>query len=232
MKIIAINGSPRRGWNSAKLLEKWKEGVLSVIPDAEVMVVNLYDLKFTGCISCFACKLKGSPLLGTCAPKDGIHELLSEIREADAVAVSSPIYEMDINAYTKCLLERMIFSVYPYSDGSLAPKRVSFTMLYTMNATEEAFKNYGIEARCNMTESFIAKMYYAPVHHVYAFNTYQFTDYSRYESSIFSEPEKKRWHEEQFPKDLQAAFDEGVKVAHEVQDPSFKIELSNHTFQF
>lgn len=58
MMVIAINGSPRKTWNSAKLLEKWKEGVLSVLPDAEVQEVNLYSLKFTGCISCFACKPK------------------------------------------------------------------------------------------------------------------------------------------------------------------------------
>lgn len=222
MKIIAINGSPRKGWNSAKLLERWKEGVLSIIPEAELEEVNLYDLKFTGCISCFACKLKGSKLLGTCAPKDGIHDLLAGIRHADAVGIAVPIYEMDINAYAKCMLERMIFSVYPYSNGSLAPKRVSFTMLYSMNASEEAFKSYGIESRCQMTEDFISRMYYAPVHHVHAFNTYQFTDYARYESSIFSEPDKKRWHEEQFPKDLQAAFDEGVKVAREIKDQTGK----------
>lgn len=216
MKIIAINGSPRKTWNSAKMLEKWKEGIMSVLPNAELQEVNLYDLKFTGCISCFACKLKGSKLLGTCAPKDGIHDLLADIRNADAVGIAAPIYEMDINAYTKCMLERMIFSVYPYSNESLAPKRVVFTMLYTMNAPEEMFRLYGLDAHCNMTESFIGKMYYAPVHHVYAFNTYQFSDYSKYESSIFSEPDKKRWQDEHFPQELQAAFDEGVKVGREL----------------
>lgn len=139
---------------------------------------------------------------------------------------------MDINAYTKCMLERMLFSVYPYSDGSLAPKRVSFTMLYSMNAGEEMFKYFGIEARCAMTEGFIGKLYYAPVHHVYAFNTYQFTDYSKYESSVFSEPEKKQWHKTQFPKDLQAAFDEGVKVAQALQSQSEAPKEDKSDFHF
>lgn len=233
MKIIAINGSPRKTWNSARLLESWKQGVLSVLPDTEIKDVNLYSLdKFTGCTSCFACKRKESKTLGTCAPKDGIHDLLAEIREADAVGISMPIYEFDINAYTKCMLERMIFSVYPYSNYSLAPKRVSFTMLYSMNATEEMFKNYGIEAKCGMMEGFINKMYYMPVHHVHAFNTYQFTDYSKYESSIFSEPDKKKWQEEHFPQDLEAAFKEGVKVANEIKESAANPTEVDHTIQF
>ncbi|MCM1020591.1 MAG: flavodoxin family protein [Muribaculaceae bacterium] len=234
MKIIAINGSPRKGWNSAKLLEKWKDGVLSVIPDAEVKETNIYDLKFTGCRSCFSCKLKGGKFFGACPIPDGIHDLLAEIREADAVGIASPIYYMDLNAYTKCLLERMIFSVAQYSapPKSLAPKRVSFTILYSMNATEEAFKNYGIESRCAMTERFLNLFYFMPTHRVTAFDTYQFTDYSKYESSAFSEPHKRRQHAEQFPKDLQSAFDEGVKVAHEIQDPTVKGEPIDHTVHF
>ncbi len=234
MKIIAINGSPRKGWNSDQLLEKWVEGVKSVLPDAEVKKVNLYDLKFTGCRSCFSCKRIGSKFFGTCPISDGIHDLLAEVREADAVGIASPIYYMDLNAYTKCLLERMIFSVAQYSNPpvSLAPKRVSFTMFYTMNATEEAFKFYGTEARCAMTEKFLSLFYFMPVHRVTSFDTYQFTDYAKYESSAFSEVAKRRQKEEQFPKDLQSAFDEGVKVAKELQDPSVKGEPIDHSVHF
>ena len=58
MKIIAINGSPRKGWNSDRPLLSWVDGIKSVCNDADIEVVNLYDLTFTGCRSCFACKLK------------------------------------------------------------------------------------------------------------------------------------------------------------------------------
>lgn len=234
MKIIAINGSPRKSWNSAKLLEKWKEGVLSVLPDADVQEVNLYDLKFTGCRSCFSCKLKGGKFFGTCPIPDGIHDLLADIREADAVAIASPIYYMDLNAYAKCLIERMVFSVAQYSNPpeSLAPKRVSFTMLYSMNATEEAFKSYGIEARCAMTERILSLFYFMPTHRVTAFDTYQFTDYDKYVSSAFSEPHKRHQRDEQFPKDLQTAFDTGVKVSHEIQDETVKGVPLDHIIHF
>ncbi len=234
MKIIAINGSPRKGWNSDKLLSKWVEGVTSVLPDAEVKKVNLYDLKFTGCRSCFSCKLKGGKFFGTCPINDGIHDLLAEIREADAVAIASPIYYLDMNAYTKCLLERMIFSVAQYSSPatSLAPKRVSFTMIYSMNTSEEGFKSYGTEARCALIEHLESAYYYMPAHRVTAFDTYQFPDYDRYESSLFSEPAKRLQREEQFPKDLQSAFETGVKVAHEIMDPNVKGQPIEHTVHF
>ena len=44
MKVLAINGSPRKKWNTATLLEKAIEGAASV--DAETELVHLYDLDF------------------------------------------------------------------------------------------------------------------------------------------------------------------------------------------
>ena len=51
MKVIAFNGSPRKEWNTAKLLEKALEGADS--QGAETELIHLYDLNFKGCISCF-----------------------------------------------------------------------------------------------------------------------------------------------------------------------------------
>ena len=54
MKIIAINGSPRENKNTGTLLKKALEGAESC--GAEIEFINLYDLDYKGCISCFACK--------------------------------------------------------------------------------------------------------------------------------------------------------------------------------
>ena len=54
--IIAINGSPRKNGNTAALLNKALEGASS--QGATTEMINLYDLNFKGCMSCFACKLK------------------------------------------------------------------------------------------------------------------------------------------------------------------------------
>ena len=57
MKVLAINGSPRKTWNTATLLRNTLDGAAS--QGAETELVHLYDLDYTGCTSCFACKLKG-----------------------------------------------------------------------------------------------------------------------------------------------------------------------------
>ncbi len=57
MKVMAINGSPGKTWNTATLLQKALKGAASQGSDPEL--VHLYDLAFTGCTSCFACKIRG-----------------------------------------------------------------------------------------------------------------------------------------------------------------------------
>jgi hypothetical protein len=52
MNVIALNGSPRKNWNTATLLKKVLEG--AVAAGAETDLLHLYDLDFKGCTSCFA----------------------------------------------------------------------------------------------------------------------------------------------------------------------------------
>lgn len=54
MKVLAINGSPRKTWNTATVLTKALEGAAS--QGAQTELIHLYDLNYKGCISCFACK--------------------------------------------------------------------------------------------------------------------------------------------------------------------------------
>ena len=61
-RIIGINGSPRKDRNSARLLDSALSGAKD--SGAEVRRIDLYDLSYTGCRSCFACKLLGSPTFG------------------------------------------------------------------------------------------------------------------------------------------------------------------------
>ena len=46
MKVIAINGSLRKKWNTATMLEKALEGTAS--EGAETELIHLYDLNFKG----------------------------------------------------------------------------------------------------------------------------------------------------------------------------------------
>ena len=67
MKVMAINGSPRKEWNTATLLGKALEGAES--KGAESELIHLYDYTFKGCISCFACKTGDGKSYGKCAER-------------------------------------------------------------------------------------------------------------------------------------------------------------------
>ena len=83
MKVIAINGSPRKNWNTAIMLQSALEGAKS--GGAETELINLYDYEYKGCVSCFSCKRKGSKTDGLCAYKDALTPILEKCKEADAV---------------------------------------------------------------------------------------------------------------------------------------------------
>ena len=70
-KALFINGSPRKNGNTAQLLKRAMDGAREA--GAEVELVNLYDrsLNYKGCMSCFACKIKGGKK-GICSFKDDL----------------------------------------------------------------------------------------------------------------------------------------------------------------
>ena len=106
-KIIAINASPRTTWNTASLVREAAKGAES--EGAQVKVFDLYKLeKFTGCISCFGCKLPDH--LGVCVCRDGLTEVLDEIRHADGLIIGTPNYLGDVSAAFRSLYERLIFN--------------------------------------------------------------------------------------------------------------------------
>ena len=76
MHVMAINGSPRKKWNTATLLEHALAGAAA--KGAQTEMIHLYDLNFKGCTSCFACKLKGGKSEGRCALKDEARRFWTE----------------------------------------------------------------------------------------------------------------------------------------------------------
>ena len=82
MKAIAINGSPRKGWTTDLLLQKALEGAAAA--GAETELIQLSDLTFSGCRSCFACKRAGAET-GRCMWKDDLQPVLDKMLSADAM---------------------------------------------------------------------------------------------------------------------------------------------------
>jgi multimeric flavodoxin WrbA len=142
MKVIAINGSPRKKWNTATLLEKALEG--SASQGAETELIHLYDLDYKGCTSCFACKLKGGKSYGKCAMNDGLTPVLARLADADAFLLGSPIYFGTVTGEMRSLMERLLFQylIYTRPPGSLFGRKIPTVFIYTMNVSEEIMKEY------------------------------------------------------------------------------------------
>ena len=105
-KIIAINAGPRKGWNTDQLVSIAGKGAES--SGAEVEYISLFQLeKYTGCVSCFACKKPGT--FGKCMCKDGLYDVLEKIRQADGLIIGSPNYLGNLTASFRALYERLVF---------------------------------------------------------------------------------------------------------------------------
>ncbi len=203
MKTVIINSSPRRNGNTAKLCDAFYKGLVSTATPLEISMIFLNDLKFKGCQSCFACKLKGSNHYGKCAINDDLTPVLEAVRDADCIVVASPIYLMDINSSAKAFLERLCFSLGSYETGyrSLATKKTDVVTIYTMNTTREFAP---VKAMDNV-DMFLGHIFSSP-QRLCSYDTYQFTDYSRYVVDVFDEAEKAKRRETEFPKDEQHAY--------------------------
>ncbi|AKB36265.1 iron-sulfur flavoprotein [Methanosarcina siciliae C2J] len=209
MKVIAINGSPRKKWNTATLLEKALEGAAS--EGAETEIIHLYDLDFKGCTSCFACKLKGGKSYGKCAMKDELTPVLERLENADAVILGSPIYLGNLTGEMRSFMERHVFPYLTYSNSlpSLYPKNTPVGFIYTMGAKEEYFDMFGIRKTIELNEN-LARRIFGYSESLYSTDTYQFDDYSKYVADRFDPEEKAKRRKEVFPKDCEKAFEMGA----------------------
>lgn len=207
-KIIAINGSPRWNGNTAKLLQHALRGASDA--GAETELVHLYSLKFTGCLSCFYSKRK-DVVHGVCALKDDLAPILERVKQADALIMGAPIYFMNLSAGMLAFIERIFFSNYIYSEEipTVFPKSLPHAFIYTMNMTEAHVEQFKMRERLGIYEGSAARILRAETKTLWAYNTYQFSDYSKYESSIFNEPEKAAYRKEVFPKQCEEAYEIG-----------------------
>lgn len=210
MKIIAINGSPRKDWNTATLLNKALEGAAS--QGAETELIHLYELNYKGCISCFSCKLKDGKSYGKCAVKDSLTPIFDRIKEADALILGSPIYLGTVTGEMRSFLERLIFPylVYDMQRSSLFKKKISVGFIYTMGAPEDWIKEMGYEQHFKLMEMLSGRIFGA-AESLLVTDTYQFDDYSKYVAPGMNVEAKAKRRREAFPVDCQKAFEMGAR---------------------
>lgn len=212
MKVVAVSGSPRKGWNTEKMLASAIEGAASA--GAETKLIRLYDLNFKGCKSCLVCKRLGAQR--KCYVKDDLTPVLEELSDADALIFGSPIYFMELTGIMHACLERFYFPFVTYSAErqTFFERKLPIGFVYTMNVTPEWLEKIPIANRfAEVTEALFGV---AP-EIVCAYDTFQYTDYEKFEHGIFSVEEKKRHREEEFPKELEAAKRLGITLVEQAR---------------
>lgn len=213
MKIYAINGSPRKNGSTAALCAEFLNGAAEGSARVQTELIHLSDLRFSGCISCYACKRMGADY-GKCAVKDELHPLLSELSAADGLAFGSPIYLGGITGVMHSFLERLLFPfcTFEHDYKTIAPKHLPVVMIYTMMAAEQAMYNYGYTAALASVESNIGYVFSVP-EVLYAHNSLPLKDFSGYKIDLFSDGDKRRYLEVQFPDDCRKAYEAGRRMA-------------------
>lgn len=209
-KIVAINASPRTGWNTAQLVKE--AGLGAKGQNATVKVIDLYKLdKFTGCISCFGCKLPAN--LGKCICKDGLTEVLEEIRTADGLIIGSPNYLGDLSAGFRALYERLIFQYISYKkeNPNYSERKIPVLLIMTSNADEDFYDKIGYTA---MLEKYKANLenFIGPVKIMTCGRTKQVNDYDRYNWTMFDSEAVTKRHKTVWPVEKAKAFALGAKM--------------------
>ena len=209
MKTVIVNGGPRKEWNTAQLLKSAQKG--AEVAGAETEYVDLYDLCFTGCRSCLACKRKGLENPCRCFFKDELSPVIEHVHRADHLIMGSPIYFGEPTGQLRCFLERVVYPTLSYN---------SFSSIFTGKIDVDVFLTMG-ETRDSYDRNYLAKMeaYFAPfrsfngtvtIHPVC--DTAQVKDYSQYEMAGIPGAHKLELREEAFPKALELAFTIGKHI--------------------
>ena len=211
MKVIAINGSARKGWNTHTLLQKALEGAVS--KGAQTEMVNLYDLDFRGCIGCLGCKLKGGEV-GRCVVKDGLRPVFDKIAECGAFILGSPIYIGEVTGEMRSFYERLTFQYISYDKDRIMyyKGRIKTAFAFTTNCPEKHYDQVGYTAKFKEYEDMLARMF-GESRTFAVSETWQMDDYDKYHMSMFDVPDRRRRREEVFPKDCEKAFELGQWLA-------------------
>ncbi len=101
MRVVILNGSPRKGANTEVMANAFADEARACGHDAEVVNVGLMDIH--GCLGCQYCFAHE----GACVQKDDMAGVLEKLREADVVVFASPIYWFDITAQEKAAIDRL-----------------------------------------------------------------------------------------------------------------------------
>lgn len=128
-KVIVIKGSPRKGANSDALVD----AAVAAIGEAEIIEFPLRDKVVNPCKGCEGCK---GEHIG-CVQKDDYSALLEDLRTADAILLSSPLYFGDVPGTVKNFIDRGYCLFNPAKGALVESKPRKMAVFITCGGTPE-----------------------------------------------------------------------------------------------
>lgn len=144
MRILAINGSPRKGGNTDRIISEILRG--SGGEGVEIEYHHLVDLEFSDCAGCGHCKRERG-----CQFEDDMSLLYRAMEEADAVVLGSPIFMGAETGMMKCFFDRL-YALLEDSEGgfgSKLPPGKKAIAFFTCDDQEGDVVYYSVSARCS-----------------------------------------------------------------------------------
>lgn len=105
MKLLIINGSPRKKGLISQMLRVFHEQAIAT--GVEVTEVYANDLQIKPCMGCMACRSKRYCVL----PEDDAQRALALIQQADAIVIGAPCYWGNVPGQLKLLFDRIVYGM-------------------------------------------------------------------------------------------------------------------------
>lgn len=103
MKVLIINGSPRKNGNTAMAINEMQ--TVFDLGGVETKVIQIGGNAIRGCSACGGCAATGK-----CVYDDGVNEAAEIFEESDGLVVASPVYYASANGSLISFLDRLFYS--------------------------------------------------------------------------------------------------------------------------
>ena len=103
MKVLMINGSPRKNGNTSIALAEMERIFQEEGIQAETVQLGAQDIR--GCIACLSCKKKGR-----CVFDDLVNQTAPKFEAADGLVIASPVYYASANGSLISFIDRLFYS--------------------------------------------------------------------------------------------------------------------------
>ncbi len=134
MKVLMINGSPRKGGNTAIALEEMEKIFQAEGVETDLVQVGNRDIR--GCTSCYFCKKNGR-----CVFNDLVNETAPKFQQADGLVIASPVYFGSANGTLVSFLDRLFYSV-PFDKTMKVGASVAVARRGGLTATYDELNKY------------------------------------------------------------------------------------------